>query len=255
MDYQNKPQSSTNPESQIFDYTVFDQFGEKVGHVNNLWPSSTGSGYSYIGVTTGWLFNQDHVVPAEGMRIDHALNEVHLPLSKETIKAAPDFEVSEDITDSQRNRISQYYGTGTITDRDRSFSVHDDTRTRSGASDVDVPIHEEKVNIGKREVQDGEVRLRRIVRTEQKNVPVELKREDVVVERVPASEIRDTDRKIGDKDITIPLKHEEAVVEKRTEVTGGVRVKKKTDVEHKNVSETIRKEDVEVDRSDDPKRR
>ena len=45
------------------------------------------------------------------------------------------------------------------------------------------------MKVGKRTVGAGEVKLHKTVTAEQVNVPVELKREDIVVERVPAHEV------------------------------------------------------------------
>lgn len=49
----------------------------------------------------------------------------------------------------------------------------------------------------------------------------------------------------------IPLKKEEAVVQKEAKVVGEVSVGKKQETERQNVSETVRKEDVKVDQTDD----
>src|SRR5258707_803935 len=64
------------------------------------------------------------------------------------------------------------------------------TQPRESGDEIaaEVPLSEEKVKVGKRTVGAGEVKLQKKVSTEQVNVPVELKREDVVVERVPAHE-------------------------------------------------------------------
>ena len=48
----------------------------------------------------------------------------------------------------------------------------------------------------------------------------------------------------------IPLKKEEAVVEKKPRFVGEVRVGKKQETERQNISETVRKEEVKVDRDD-----
>jgi uncharacterized protein (TIGR02271 family) len=52
-----------------------------------------------------------------------------------------------------------------------------------------VPLSEEEVKVGKRTVGACEVNLQKKVGTEQVNVPVELKRENIVIERVPAHEM------------------------------------------------------------------
>jgi uncharacterized protein (TIGR02271 family) len=56
------------------------------------------------------------------------------------------------------------------------------------------------------------------------NVPVELKSEHVVIERIPANEGKGTGAtSLNEERIEIPLSREEAVVEKVSQVTGRVR--------------------------------
>jgi uncharacterized protein (TIGR02271 family) len=112
---------------------------------------------------------------------------------------------------------------------------------------VKVPISEEQVKIGKREVQQGTATIRKEVHTETVNTPIELKREELVIERsdtgggeVPADAFREGE-------VRIPLKKEEAVVEKEARVVGEIRVGKKQETDRRNISETVRKEEVKVD--------
>jgi len=47
---------------------------------------------------------------------------------------------------------------------------------------VEVPLSEEEVKVGKRKTGAGDIKVRKTVETHQVNVPVELKREDAVIE-------------------------------------------------------------------------
>jgi uncharacterized protein (TIGR02271 family) len=115
---------------------------------------------------------------------------------------------------------------------------------------AEVPLSEEKVKVGKRAVGAGEVKLHKKVSTEQVNVPVELKREDVVIERVPAHEMEPGAKELFQEErIEVPLSREEPVVEKKTHVTGGVRVRKTEGIELETVHESVRREDVDIDES------
>ena len=96
--------------------------------------------------------------------------------------------------------------------------------------------------------ENGAVRLRKVVKTETVNQPVELKREEIVVERtsaddpnaIPAAAFREGE-------VTVPLKREEAVVEKTAHVTGEVKVQKTAESDTHQVRETVRKEDLKVE--------
>ena len=116
------------------------------------------------------------------------------------------------------------------------------------AEDLQIILHEEKLLVGKREVSAGEVGIRKTVHTEQVNVPVELRSENVTVERISADRVHDTDASKAFQEETIEMKatREEAVVAKESHVTGAVRVKKTAETETQVVSDSVRKEDVEV---------
>ncbi len=117
-----------------------------------------------------------------------------------------------------------------------------------GAEEMRIILREEQLRVGKREVETGQVHVRKVVHTEQVSVPVELRREDVVIERLPASEVRagEASGAFEEQTIEVPLHAEEAVVEKTSQITGAVRVAKTAQVENQVVSDSVSKEDVEV---------
>lgn len=124
------------------------------------------------------------------------------------------------------------------------------TPRETATGEVEIPTEEERVRVGKREAEAGRVRLRKVVQTEQVNVPVELRREDVVVERVPADQVRSGQGgEFENKEVELEVRREEPVIEKERVVTGAVRARKTEDVEQQTVSDSVRKTDVEVDRS------
>jgi len=124
------------------------------------------------------------------------------------------------------------------------------TRVQAGQA-VRVPISEEQVDVSKREVAGDSVRVRKEVHTETVQVPVELKREDIVVERFPAEAVTVPEDAFREGEVRIPLKHEEPVVRKTARVVGEVEVRKREETEHRDVSETVRKEDVRVEHEEE----
>ena len=151
-----------------------------------------------------------------------------------------------------QTQVSSYYG---ISSRDSTAAQ---TRAQNappasaparstGQESANVELHEEQVKVGKRQVEAGGVRLRKVIRTETVNQPVELQREEIVIERVPASgEAHAGTSEFQQEDIFIPLRREEAIVEKETRVREEVRVSKKAQTERQNISQQVRREDVEV---------
>jgi uncharacterized protein (TIGR02271 family) len=97
-------------------------------------------------------------------------------------------------------------------------------------------------------VQRGEVRLRKEVVTENQTVEVPVTREELVIERVPASGEQAAAGEIGtDQEIRVPLSEERVRVEKRPVVTEEVRVGKRAVQNTERVSDTVRHEELKVE--------
>jgi len=128
------------------------------------------------------------------------------------------------------------------------------TRVEKGEA-VRVPIAEEELKVGKREVESGAVHLRKEVHSETVNVPVDLKREEVVVERVGAGQGTVPADAFTEGEVRIPTKREEAVVQKEAKVVGEVRVSKKTETDRENIQDSVQKEEVKIDEEGDAKKR
>jgi uncharacterized protein (TIGR02271 family) len=115
-------------------------------------------------------------------------------------------------------------------------------------------IAEEELAVGKRQVQAGEVTIRKIVDTEHVVQRIPVRREEVIIERRPV----DDDMRVAagteirEQEIRIPVIDEELVVEKRTVPKEEVIVRKEAVEETETVEGDVRKERAVVD---DPTRR
>jgi len=122
------------------------------------------------------------------------------------------------------------------------------TETASSGS-VTIPLYEENVAVGKREVDAGTVTIRKVVKTETVNQPVELRRETISIDRQPASgQNADQSKAFTEQQYTIQLHNEEPVVEKRVVQTGQVVASKQATTQQTTVQREIRKEDVAIDK-------
>lgn len=249
---------------RYLDYTVVDRNGDKVGNVDAVWQDHTGQP-AYVGIKTGWLgMGRAHVVPAQSLDVSDATRKIRLPYTSDVVKNAPAFDEQAEIDDDAERRIADYYrGHGLRQESRLTDEVAPtierrewtDSPTRRDESmvgrdeDVRVPLSEEEVKVGKREVEYGGVRLRKVIRTETVNQPVELQREEIVVERMPASQMPSrSDVAFREEEIYVPLRREEPVVEKTAHTREEVRVGKRRESEHREINETVRREDVEIDR-------
>jgi uncharacterized protein (TIGR02271 family) len=237
---------------RFIDYTVVDRNNDKIGTVDAVWEDHTGEP-SYLAIRTGWLgLGKAHVVPAQAAQVNEAGRKIKLPYTAEQVKNAPSFDSQDDITTESEYTISSHFGLNLDQPRRSDDGVAPLTRPTDEAR---IKLKEEELKVGKREVEYGGVRLRKIVRTETVNQPVELKREEIVVERVPveSSESTRDDSDFSDEEIYIPLRREEAVVEKTARTREEVRLGKRTETENETVSDTVRREDVEIQRDADVK--
>jgi len=117
--------------------------------------------------------------------------------------------------------------------------------------DIRVPIVEERLDVEKRQGQRGEVDIRKTVETEQVSVPVELRHEEVTVERrdVPDRPVAagDMPNAFEEGTIRVPVRGEEAFATKEAVVTGEVVVNREVETERQTISDTVRRERVDVD--------
>jgi uncharacterized protein (TIGR02271 family) len=247
------PTTSTE-EGRYIDYTVIDRADQKVGTVDSVWLDGTGDP-AYLAVKTGWLgMGRTVVVPTQSAHVSQRDRQIRLPYTLEQIKGSPAFDSSVNLQTADEDRITSYYGAhgfrreGWLQNRTAQASEATARRVE-GKDQTRVQLKEEEVRVGKREVEYGGVRLRKVVRTEVVNQPVELKREEVVIERVPTREARATDADFKEEEIYVPLRREEAVIAKEAHVREEVRVGKRQERETQTVSETVRKEDVEIEKN------
>src|SRR5262249_51184645 len=127
--------------------------------------------------------------------------------------------------------------------------TEEQTTVESGNANMVVPLYEESVNVGKREVDSGAVRLKKIVKTETVNVPVELRREEVTINRENATGPGPNQvlaQPFQGGETTIQLKREEPVIEKQQMPAGQIVVQKRFTTEQRNVQAEVRKEDIDV---------
>ena len=119
--------------------------------------------------------------------------------------------------------------------------------TRGGTMEV----REEELRARKESVQAGEVSVRKEVKTEHKTLEVPVTREEVVIERRPASGQASTGDIRTGEEIRIPVREEQVTIEKTPVVKEEVHVGKRQVQETKQVSGTVRKEEVRVEEKGD----
>lgn len=112
-----------------------------------------------------------------------------------------------------------------------------------------IPLIEERVAVTKRQVEAGRTRIRVSVEEREESVPVELRHDEVEIERVPKNlplQSLPSVRLEGTTTV-IPVVEEVVVVEKRLVLVEEIHVRRKSTSEARQVPVTLRVEQVAVD--------
>lgn len=113
--------------------------------------------------------------------------------------------------------------------------------------DITIPLHKEEVDVLKRDVQAGEVRVHKDVVEEDREVDVPVRRERVRVERRDVSPGRPAmNASFQEETVVVPLRAEEVEVQKRAVVSEEVVIHKDEVDEERHISEHVRREEVDV---------
>jgi uncharacterized protein (TIGR02271 family) len=110
-------------------------------------------------------------------------------------------------------------------------------------------LREEELRATKEQVKAGEVRVRKDVVTEEKTIDVPVTREEVVIERHPASGRPAAGGIKEGEEIRVPLTEEEVRVEKRPVVKEEITVGKRSVQETETVRDTVRREEARIEES------
>jgi stress response protein YsnF len=127
-----------------------------------------------------------------------------------------------------------------------------------------IPLHQEQVHVGTRVEDAGTIRLKKIVRTETVNKPVQIRTETVTIDREPASgsgaafdETTERDsfsqqqtspgQAFQEQEFTIRLQREVPVVQTQVVPSGQVVAQTRVQTQQTNIQTQIRREDISVE--------
>ena len=113
-------------EEKYEDYKVYDNQGEKIGKVDDLFVDESDR-EEYIGVKMGFLGMKSTLIPMDIVRVNEGDRSIEVSDSKDHVKSAPSFDDDEDITPDYEDRIRNYFGLESLgTSEGGSYSDADD---------------------------------------------------------------------------------------------------------------------------------
>jgi sporulation protein YlmC with PRC-barrel domain len=138
-------------EEKYEDYKVYDNRGDKIGKVDDLFVDETDR-EEYIGVKLGLLGRKSTLIPMEIVRVNEADRTIEVSESKDHVKDAPSFDDDEDITGDYERRIREHFGLGST----ESFSASGGYRSYAGGETGDQDRDDAQDNSGQAGTAVGE---------------------------------------------------------------------------------------------------
>ncbi|MHA6485670.1 YsnF/AvaK domain-containing protein [Bacillus cabrialesii] len=112
-----------------------------------------------------------------------------------------------------------------------------------------MPLREEQLKVDKEDVQTGEVEIGKEVKTEQRDMDIPVRRDEIYVERRPVDENTADASPVNDSEtVRVPIVEEKLEVTKKPVVTDEVVVGKRTVEENEHISDTVKKEEPRLNK-------
>ena len=245
---------------QFIGRTAVDSEGSKIGKIGQVYLDEQTGAPLWATVATGMFGTRESFAPIYGSRFEG--DQVRLAVSKDLVKDAPNIDDDGHIGESEQEALYQHYAgylangqTGAeagytdgsdlagnpagVRGRDTSGPTTDTAMTRS----------EERLHVGTENVQAGRARLRKYVVTETVTTSVPVSHEEVRLEREPITEANRgaalSGPAISEEEHEITLHAERPVVAKEAVPVERVRLGTETITEEQQVSEQVRKEQID----------
>jgi uncharacterized protein (TIGR02271 family) len=235
--------------------------GAKLGKIGQIYVDDQTGQPLWVTITTGMFGTKQSFAPLYGSRSDGG--DLQLAVTKDMVHDAPGIEADGHIQDSENEALYTHYsgylggtaqdqgqgyagdnredlaGRDGIQGRDTSGPTTDDAMTRS----------EERLHVGTEQVQAGRARLRKYVVTENVTQTVPVSHEEVRLEREPITDANRGDAMSGpaisEEEHEVTLHAERPVVAKEAVPVERVRLGTETVTEEQQVSEQVRKEQID----------
>ena len=262
--------------------TAFDANGQKIGTVEHFYLDDRTGAPSWVAVMTG-LFGTKHSV-APALDASYTDGALRLPVDVDAVKSAPSL-AGEHLTPDDESELRRHYGTGPAFATDGGESTPGTTPVPVAAAappTVQIPVEapqppapagdgsmtrsEEQLVVGTERVATTRARLVKYVVTEEVQITVPIRREEIRLEQVPIDAVDDgpgesllTDDRLGTSSPTtsagpaglpteIVLHTERPVVTVEVVPTERVRLRTEVVQGQETVTEQVQREQIVVDR-------
>src|SRR5918997_6473686 len=267
MDGSTTTMIGTDTISRVIGQDVYDESGDKIGSAAEVYLDDETGQPEWVTVRTGMFGTKESFVPIRDANLTD--DGVRVPVSKSKVKDAPKIDTDGHLSPQEEEELYRYYGLGSGTTTQTTTTTESTTgMAGTGMTDVNergtvghdtsgpttdnaMTLSEERLNVGTRSQEVGRARLRKYVVTENVTETVPVSHEEVTLQREPI-----TDANIGqaldgpaisEEEHEVVLHAETPVVEKEAVPVERVRLDKTTVTEQEQVTEGLRKEEIEVE--------
>jgi uncharacterized protein (TIGR02271 family) len=241
--------------------TAVDVNGAKLGKIGQIYVDDQTGQPLWVTITTGMFGTKQSFAPLHGSR--PAGGDLHLAVTKDMVTGAPGIEADGHIEDSENEALYAYYSGylgGTTQDQGQVYAgdTRDNLADRDGiqgrdtsgpTTDDAMTRSEERLHVGTEQAEAGRARLRKYVVTENVTQTVPVSHEEVRLEREPVTGANrgaaTSGSDISEDEHEVTLHAERPVVSKDTVPVERVRLGTETVTEDHEVSETLRKEQID----------
>ena len=246
---------------------VYDASGAKLGTLEEIYLDADTGAPEWALVNTGMFGTKSTFVPLRDATDDGGT--LRVPYEKAQVKHAPSIDPDGELSQQQEAELYRHYDLDYSESRSDSGLPEGDTGgtgtgegsfggappvgedTSGPTTDNAMTRSEEELRVGTTEQEAGRVRLRKYVVEDEVTQTVPVKREEIRIEREPITDANAgaaTDGPaISEEEHEVVLHEEQAVVDKQAVPKERVRLDKDVQVEEERVSETVRKEQIDVD--------
>jgi uncharacterized protein (TIGR02271 family) len=230
--------------------------GEKLGTIEEIYLDTETQRPEWAVVTTGLFGTKQTFVPIRDA--NSSGDGLSVPFEKATVKDAPSIDPDGRLSEREQAELYRHYGLEYSQARSGSGLPEGGGREDAVGRDVSGPTtddamtrSEEELRVGTAEREAGRVRLRKVVVEDEVTQTVPVKREEIRVEREPITDANVDDAmegpEISEEEHEVVLHEQEPVAEKRVVPKERVRLDKDVHTDEREVSETVRKEHIDVD--------
>jgi uncharacterized protein (TIGR02271 family) len=255
--------------------TMVGSDGDKIGKITDVYEDPETGKLEWATVSSGLFGTKSNFVPLAGASPDG--EDVRAHVTKDQVKDAPGVENDGDLSEAEERRLFEHYDVpytsagsttaqgapddGQRTDVDRAAGDRAEVNGDQVGHDTSGPNtddamtrSEEELTVGTREREAGRARLRKYVVTEMVTKTIPVSHEEVRIEREPITDANRDDALdgpgISEEQHEVVLHEDEVVVNKQAVAKERVRIGTETVTDDREISEEVRKEQIETDGAD-----